>query len=350
MSETQRSSDLVRNTLQLVALAVLIVGSLWILRPFLIAGIWATTIAIATWPLLLRFQGWLGGRRWLAVTAMTLLLLAVLVVPLWVGVSAIARNVAEVERWSRELSSFSIPSPPEWLSSMPIAGERIATEWRALAAESPEELAARVGPYLRDLARWLVYEVGNIGALFVQFLLTVVLSALLWANGESAARGMRAFARRLAGQRGEEAADLAAQAIRAVALGVVVTAVVQTALVAAGLAVVGVPFAAILSAVCFVLSIAQIGPIPVLIGTVIWAFMTQPLGWAIAFLVWALLCSTIDNVIRPVLIRRGADLPLLLIFGGVIGGLVAFGVIGLFIGPVVLAVGYMLLLEWMKEA
>jgi len=352
MSETEarRSTDLVRGSLQLAALGALVLGSLWILRPFLIAGIWATTIAIATWPLLLWLQARLAGRRALAVTLLTLVLLLVLVVPLYLGVSAIVSNAEEISNWSRELATWTVPQPPEWLEGLPLVGSKLAGQWRALAAATPEELATQVTPYLRDLARWFVSEVGSVGAMLVQFLLTVVLTAILYSRGDQAAQAAQRFARRLAGARGEEAAQLAGQAVRAVALGVVVTAVVQTALVGLGLVVAGVPFAGILIALSFILSIAQIGPAPLLIGAVIFVYSRDGVLWGSAFLAWSLVCASVDNVVRPVLIRRGADLPLLLIFGGVIGGLVAFGVVGLFVGPVVLAVGYTLLVEWMDES
>jgi predicted PurR-regulated permease PerM len=183
----------------------------------------------------------------------------------------------------------------------------------------------------------------------VQFLLTVLISAILYANGERAAEIADRFAARLAGARGEGAVHLAAQATRAVALGVVLTAVVQSVLGGIGLAVVGVPFAMFLTAVMFVLAVAQVGGGPVLIGATIWVYMKNGAVWGTGFLVWAIFCGTLDNFVRPVLIRRGADLPLLLIFAGVIGGLVAFGILGLFVGPVVLAVGYTLFLEWIAE-
>jgi predicted PurR-regulated permease PerM len=347
---SDRSGDLARTSFQLAALAGLVLTSLWILWPFLIAGTWATMIAIATWPLLLHVQVWLGGRRSLAVAALTLVLLLALVVPLYLGISAIVDNVGEIESWSRSLATWSVPQPPDWLAGVPLIGAKAADQWRELAAAGPEELAARVTPYTRDLARWFVAQVGSVGVLLVEFVLTVILAAILFSRGEAAASAAERFARRLAGTQGEKAARLAAQAIRGVALGVVVTAVVQTALVALGFVVVGVPFAAILTALCFVLAIAQIGPVPVLIAVVVWVYARDGAVWGTGFLVWAILCGTIDNFLRPVLIRRGADLPLLLIFAGVIGGLVAFGVVGLFIGPVVLAVGYMLLLDWMNES
>ena len=190
---------------------------------------------------------------------------------------------------------------------------------------------------------------GSIGLLLVQFLLTVIIAAILYANGETAARGADRFARRLAGPRGENAVHLAAQAIRAVALGVVVTADSPVRLAGIGLAIAGVPFATILTALMFILAVAQVGPAPVLIPATIWVYAKSGAVWGTGFLVWAIFCVTFDNFLRPMLIKRGADLPLLLIFAGVIGGLIAFGVIGLFIGPVVLAVAYTLLVDWVSE-
>ena len=168
-------------------------------------------------------------------------------------------------------------------------------------------------------------------------------------NGETARAGLIRFGRRLAGDRGEAVVILAGQAIRAVALGVVVTALTQTILAGIGLAVAGVPFAGLLTAVILVLCIAQIGPILVLAPAVVWLFWTDQAGWGVALLVWTVLVGALDNVLRPILIRRGADLPLLLIFAGVIGGLIAFGIIGLFVGPVALAVSYTLLKDWVNE-
>jgi predicted PurR-regulated permease PerM len=142
---------------------------------------------------------------------------------------------------------------------------------------------------------------------------------------------------------------LAGQAIRGVALGVVVTAVVQSALGGIGLAIAGVPFAAVLTAVMFMLALAQIGPAPVLLGALAWLWWQDSTGWFIALLIWSIAVGSLDNVLRPILIKRGADLPLLLIFAGVIGGLFGFGLLGLFVGPVLLAVAYTLLDAWVAE-
>jgi predicted PurR-regulated permease PerM len=346
--QDDRSRDLARTALQLLALAVLIAATFWILRPFLIALVWATMIAVATWPVLLRVQGWLGGRRGPAVALMTLVLLLVLVVPLYFGIDAIVDNARRIADWSQSLGSLSLPPLPAWIQSLPFVGAKLVARWQQLVDARPEDLAARLAPYGQTLVRWFVGQVGSVGVLLLQFLLTVVISAILYTNGETAVRGLDRFAQRLAGQQGVNAVHLGAQAIRGVALGVVATATLQTLASGIGVALAGVPFATILIAVIFMLCIAQVGPGLVLIPAVIWVYSARGGAWGTGFLIWSIFCGTFDNFLRPVLIRRGADLPLLLIFSGVIGGLVAFGIIGLFIGPVVLAVAYTLLADWVS--
>jgi predicted PurR-regulated permease PerM len=280
---------------------------------------------------------------------MTIALLLILVVPLYLGIETIVENANRIADWSKSLATLSIPAPPAWVEAVPVVGAKLAGGWQELAAAGPEEVAARISPYASAFALWFAGQVGNIGLLLVQFLLTVVIAAILYANGEAAARGADRFARRLAGAEGESAVHLAGQAIRGVALGVVVTAIAQSTAAGLGLAIVGVPFAAILTAVIFMLCIAQVGPGLVLLPAVIWIYSTRGAAWGSGFLVWAIFCSTFDAFLRPMLIKQGADLPMLLIFAGVIGGLLAFGVIGLFIGPVVLAVAYTLLVHWVAE-
>jgi predicted PurR-regulated permease PerM len=347
--EPDRPQDLARTVFQLLALGVLIVTSFWIVRPFLLSATWAAMIAVATWPLLLLTQAWLGGRRSLAVALMTSALLLLILVPVYLGATAIVDNAGHIVEWSQSLATLTLPGPPAWLASLPLAGPRLATGWQQFVAASPDEISARLEPVARMVALWFVGHVGGLGSLLVQSLLTVVVVAILYSKGETVVRAAAAFGRRIAGPRGEDALYLAGRAVRAVALGVIVTAIVQSALVGIGLAIAGVPFVTILVALVFVLAVAQLGPVLVLVPATFWVYTHSGTVWGTTFLLWAVLCGTIDNVLRPVLIRRGADLPLLLIFAGVIGGLIAFGVIGLFIGPVVLAVAYTLLAEWMSE-
>ena len=218
-----------------------------------------------------------------------------------------------------------------------------------MAAEGLGKLAERIAPYAGRLAQWLAGKVGGVGLVVVQFLLTVVIAAIMYAGGESAASGLVLFGRRLAGDRGETAMRLAARAIRGVALGVVVTALVQSVLGGIGLAIAGVPLAALLTGVMFLLCIAQLGPLLVLAPAVVWLYWSGDSLWGTVLLVISVVAVTLDNVLRPILIKKGADLPLLLVFAGVIGGLISFGLIGIFVGPVVLAVTYTLLASWVRE-
>lgn len=350
MTAVPGSRDPARAVFAVVFIGGMIVSTFWILSPFLPAAVWAATIVIATWPLMLRAQALLRGRRGLAVTAMTVLLLLCLIVPLVVALNTILTNLDDITGFLQSIATRSLPSPPDWVARLPLAGPKLAARWAAAAAASPDEMSARLAPYGRQIAGWVIGTIGNLGLLLVQFLLVVLFASILYASGETAADTARRFARRLAGPRGEHSARLAVGAIRGVALGIVVTALVQTALAATGLYVVGVPFALVLTAIIFVLCIAQLGPALVLLAAVVWTYWNSGTGWGTGLLVWSVFVSTLDNVLRPVLIKRGADLPLLIVFLGVIGGLFAFGIIGIFIGPVVLAVSYSLLDDWMKAA
>ena len=343
------SGDVTRTLLRVLALVAMIAACVWILSPFLLAGAWAATIVVSTWPLLLGVQAACGGRRGMAVAAMTLALLLVLMLPLAAGVAAVIEHTPRLEEWIRSTASAGLPSPPSWLATVPLVGERAAAQWQSLADASSEDIAARYSPQLRALLEWFVARVGGFGHMLLQFLFTIVIAGILYGTGEGAARGVRRFAVRLAGARGEEAVTLAGQATRAVALGVVVTALVQSTLAGIGLAVAGVPFTLVLTMVMFLLGICQIGPLPVLVAALGWLYWRGDAFWATALLVWTIPVGVMDNFLRPILIRRGANLSMFLIVPGVIGGLIAFGIIGLFVGPVVLAVTWTLLAEWVRQ-
>lgn len=343
------SRDLARITLAVLVIGLLIVACLWILLPFLAATVWATMIVVATWPMMLGVQTRLGGQRWAAVTVMTLAMLLVLVVPMVLAVATIVNHADDIVAWARTIAAAGIPSPPGWLEQVPLVGEGIAREWQQLAATPSADLVARATPYARQAVQWFAAQAGGFGLMLLQFLLVVIITAVLYSMGETAATGVRRFARRLADERGESSVVLAGQAIRGVALGVVVTALAQSALAGIGLAVAGIPYAAVLTAIIFILCIAQLGPILVLAPAVGWLYWTGDPVWGTVLLVWTVVVSFMDNVLRPVLIQRGADLPLLLIFVGVIGGLISLGIVGLFVGPVVLAVTYRLLESWIAD-
>jgi predicted PurR-regulated permease PerM len=342
--------ELTRTTLVVLFIVGLIAASFWILRPFFAAAIWATMIVVASWPLMLRIQARLGGRRALAVSAMIIVLLLVYVVPFALAIKTVLDNAERIAGWAEALAVLKLPPLPEAVHRLPLVGARLARAWEQVAAASAEDLATRLAPYARVMVLWFVGQIGSFGRMTIEFLLTTIIAALMYARGEVAARAVLRFARRLAGEHGERSARLATQAIRSVALGVVLTALIQAILGGLGLGVVGVPFAAILTSVMFLLSIAQLGPLPVLLPAVIWLFWRGDSGWGTVLLGWTVVVTPLDNLLRPILIRRGVDLPLVLIFAGVIGGLFAFGLVGIFVGPVVLAVGQTLLAAWVSEA
>ncbi|MDB5808896.1 MAG: hypothetical protein JWN94_1018 [Betaproteobacteria bacterium] len=344
--------ELPRTVLAVLFIGIMIFTSVYIMQPFLPALIWSTLVVVSTWPIMKAAQRRLWGKRSLAVIVTTTGLLLIVIMPIALAVMTIVEHADEVAERVTSIARAGVPEPPDWVARIPLVGDRVDREWRAVTKFSPEESQSRIAPYVKDTARWALVKAGGLAAFLVHLLLTLVISALLYAKGESAGAGVRAFARRLAGERGDKSITLAGQAIRAVALGVVVTALVQAALGGIGLWVAGVPFAGVLTALMFVLAVAQIGAGPVLIGAIIWLYWYGDASTTtvIIFLVWSIFVGAIDNVLRPLLIRSGADLPLILIFAGVVGGLLAFGIVGLFVGPVILAIVYTELSSWVKES
>jgi predicted PurR-regulated permease PerM len=339
----------IQKTLQLLFLGLLIWGTCWIMLPFLLALIWATIIVVATWPLLLRLQARLGNNRKLALAIMIPASLLCLIGPIILAVVMIVIHSSEIAGGAKSLVSMAAEPPPGWVERIPMIGPKIAGEWQKLATDGPEELTSRILPFVDNIIAWFASKAGSLGMLIVQLALTSLIAAILYSNGEKAAKGVHRFARRLGGARGDDSLLLAVQTVRGVALGVIGTAVIQAVFAGIGLVIAGVPNAGILTAIMVLLGIVQIGAVPVLVPAVIWLYWTGHPGMGTFLLVWTVITVTMDNFVRPMLIRTGVDLPFLLIVPGVIGGLIAFGATGLFLGPVVLAVSYTLLVAWIKS-
>lgn len=342
--------DLARNTLAILFILGLIGLSLWVLRPFLAATVWAAMIVVATWPLFISLEERLGKRRLPAVILMALAMMLLLVLPLWLVIGTISEHAEQLAAGIKSITNSSAMLPPDWVANLPLIGKKLAQAWRQLAAGGSAGLLAKLTPYAADTGKLALTWLSGLGGMLIQFLLIITIAAILYAGGEKAARLTLRFGRRLAGERGEKSIILAAQAIRGVALGVGVTALVQSFLGGIGLVIAGVPLATLLSALMLMLCIAQIGPLLVLLPAAAWLFWTGATGWGVFLLIWSLIVGSLDNFLRPILIRRGADLPLLLIFAGVIGGMLSFGLVGIFIGPVVLAVTYTLMKAWIADA
>jgi predicted PurR-regulated permease PerM len=305
-------------------------------------------ICIATWPILRRLDALLG-RRWAAVGAMTTAILLVVFVPVTFALITIVQNAGSITGGIKSFDTIALPAAPAWLARIPFGGEQMAAKWSRFVALDAQQRSAELTPYVQGALQWFVGHAGGVGRMFVQFLLAAIISAIGLANGENVRDGILRFATRLGGRQGYEAALVAARTIRGVVLGIVGTALIQAAIGGIGLYLAGVPAAGLLTAMMLFLCLAQLGPFLVLVPAVIWLFWAGSTGAGTTLLIITVVAGTFDNVMRPLLIKRGADLPLLLIFGGVIGGLIAFGIIGLFIGPVVLGVAYTLLDTWMSN-
>ena len=342
--------DLARITLGGLLIVALLALTIWILRPFLGAMVWASMIVVATWPIMRRLQAWLwGSRRW-AVAAMAALLLLTLAVPLAFAVGTIVANAGTVVDRATQLRTFTVPPPPDWLAGVPVVGAKAVEGWRTVAASPVADVVETAAPYAATAAVWAAGTLQGVGWLLLQFLLTVAIAAGMYAKGELLADALLRVGRRLAGDAGDEVVLHAAQAIRGVALGVIVTATLQAGLAGIGLGAAGIPFVWLLAAVAFVLCIAQLGPVLVLAPAVLWLYWQGAAGTATGLLVWTLIVGMLDNVVRPILMTKGTDLPMVLMFAGVIGGLLGFGLIGIFVGPVILAVAYTLLGAWLGDA
>ncbi len=350
MPERSGSPDIIRIMFAGLFIGILMIGSFWILRPFISAVVWATMIVIPTWPLMLWMKDRLWGSRILAVLVMVLFLSVLVFVPVWLVIRTIIANTDTLTEWTTVVMQFEIPEAPVWVWGIPLVGEKIAAAWSGLAVAEQKDIMARLTPYFVNFIKFLPAQLGNAGVIFIHFLITLIVSIVLYFKGESAAKGVRAFARRIAADRGDQAVILAAQAVKAVAMGIIVTALVQAAVAWSGFVIAGIPYSILLTAIIFVLSVIQVGAAPVLVPTIIWLYWSGDAGWGTFILIWSLLVMGVDNLLRPYLIKRGANLPLLLIFAGVIGGLISFGILGLFIGPVILAVTYTLINAWVDEA
>ncbi|MCC6135803.1 MAG: AI-2E family transporter [Candidatus Contendobacter sp.] len=342
-------SEPVRTALRLLLVGVLLIAVLQLLRPFLASMLWSAFIVITAWPGL----AWLQQRwRWTRTACALLLVVALggfVIGPLLAGVSTLAAHGDNLFQDARAAIERIPAEPPAWLENLPLIGTSLTETWRDAVSDG-DSFRARLGPAIQAGGRWLLYQAGAIGELFLQFLMVIVFSLVFYLNGEAINDLIRRLADRIGGERVLEARAQAQQAIRAVALGVVLTALLQAGLALAGLLIAKVPLATLLTFVCFLLAIAQVGAAFPILGAAVWLYWQDQTGWAIFLAIWGLLVvGGVDNIVRPMLITRGMSMPLVVVFAGVIGGLLAYGLIGVFLGPTLMAIAYTLLLTWLKE-
>jgi len=326
---------------------LLLLACLLIVAPFIPALVWSAIIVVTLWRPLEWLAARLGGRRRLVALLLALAMLALVVGPAVSLAETVASGLPQLRGMAGDLLEAVPREPPKALVAIPLLGERVGETWRTLAedAGAVADLAERVGP---GVARWLLARLAGIGETVLQFLLVAATTAVLYAQGRPAAEMAERLALRLGGAEGREALEVATRAIRAVSAGVVGTAAAQAILAAVGFAAAGVPGVPLLGLGVLVFGIIQIGPLPMWAPVVLWLYHTGETLTATLLLVWSLgVVQTVDNFLRPMLISRGARLPLLLMLIGVLGGLLAIGLIGVFLGPTLLGVGYVLLRRWL---
>ncbi len=328
------------------ALVLLMAGCLLVLWPFLTALIWAAILVSTSWPVFLFMNRLLGERRILAASLMTLIVTLALLGPVTAVALVLVDNVAELVRMATALLKNGLPDPPAWLSSLPLAGQMIHDYWQQLAHDG-QQLTHALDRFAEP-AQTAALASGRLmskGVLDIG--ISVFLSFFFFLHGEALALRLYITLEHLAGSRALYLLSIARGTVTGVVYGILGTALAQGVLAAVGFAIAGVSGAILLGVATFFLSVVPVGPPIVWGGAAIWLFQQGQLGWAIFVALWGFfVVSTVDNVIKPFIISRGAKIPFAIVFLGVLGGVLAFGVIGVFLGPTLLAVGYSLAIEW----
>jgi predicted PurR-regulated permease PerM len=321
--------------------------SLTLLAPFGIMVIWAAILVVALYPAYTALRKLLGGRGGLAATLITLLGLVIIVAPL----GAITINVAEstLELVADfENQTVVVQRPPDAVQDWPIVGERVHAAW-SLASSNLEAAVTRYGPPLLHATGAIVGKIAGVGFGMIGFAVSVLIAGFLFVPGPRLADVIKTFARRIAADRGAHFVDLAGATIRNISRGVIGVALLQSLLVGVILTLFNVPAAGVIAFLVLIFCIVQVGPVPVLLPVIIWAWLTKDTGAALLLTILLIPIAVIDNVLKPILMARGLSTPMLVILLGVIGGTVSYGLIGLFLGPILLGIFYELLMAWVEN-
>ncbi|MDP3743590.1 MAG: AI-2E family transporter [Methylotenera sp.] len=335
------------NQISRIALiALLIIGCIFVLYPFMAAVLFAVVICIFTWPLYQRVWRLLGRRDTLAAITMTLLLLIALILPMAYLVANLADSASilldEAQTTMRNLQ----PIAPEWMKNLPLVGDQLAEFWQR-AAVSHEELMRLLSQYSEPMRKFMLDGVQLVMGGFLQLLLVVFVAFFFYRDGAYLTKIVVAILRRLGGELGEEMLQLSCNTVKGVMLGIFGTALAQASVALFGFWLAGAPLPLLLALATFFLSVVPVGPPLVWGGAALWLYNHGDHGWAIFLAVYGLLAiSSVDNLVKPILISHSSHLPLLLVVLGVLGGALAFGFIGIFLGPTLLAVGLTLITHW----
>jgi predicted PurR-regulated permease PerM len=329
-----------------LALLTLIAASCFIVvRPFLVVLVWATIIAVA---FAAPFEGLvrLTGRRGLAATLVSITAIVLVVLPTYHLGESLLRSVGEL-RTSLAAGELTVPPPPQRLVDLPLIGDRLVDAW-ALAADNTQAAVRQFEPQLRELVRWGLGFLTGIGGAVLQTLVAIVIATALLTYREGATRTVGSIARRMNPSHGEEFVNIAAATVNSVALGVVGVALLQAGAAGLLLTVASFPWAAVVTVAVLALAIAQLPVNLALLWPIVWSFSEMSTPLAVAFTVTALLIGFSDAPLKPLFLGRGVPIPTLVILIGALGGMVALGIMGLFIGAIILGLGWRLLMAWVE--
>jgi predicted PurR-regulated permease PerM len=334
----------VEASINIGLVALLAAICLLILAPFVPIVAWGIIIAVASYPVFLKLQHATGRGGW-AAAIWTILLLAILIIPVVLLAKSTVEGVQSI-MGHLDAGTFVVPPPPPNLESWPLIGAPLNRIW-SMASNNLTEAVKLLAPQIKTFLPKLLSASAGIGLTVLQFFFSILIAGALLAKAQSAAEVTRAFANRLFGERGAEFQDLVGSTIRSVTSGILGVALIQTVLAAIGFLVVGLPGAGLWAVIFLIAAVLQIG-ILVLIPAVAFVFTTATTTTAVVFLIWCAFVGLLDNVLKPILLGRGASVPTAVVFLGAIGGFVAMGIIGLFVGAIVLSVGYKLFLAWIE--
>jgi predicted PurR-regulated permease PerM len=338
----------VRRALGLALLFALVAGCMVVLWPFFVAILWGAILVVSTLPIFGRLVRLTGGRRSLAALLMTLGLTVVLLLPLVMVGARLTENVARLAEVARSTMEGGLPSPPAWLSDVPVVGRRLLVWWQA-AAQDTETLKAGLQDYVVPARDWLLARGADIAGGLLQLALSLLTAFFFYRDGPSILRTTDSIITKISGDRPGRFSQTAAATINGVVRGVLGTALAQALLSAVGYWLAGVPGALFLGLLSFFLSLVPLGLVLIWLPAAIWLASQGEKEWAVFTAIWGLFVGTLDNFLRPYLIRHGSDLPFLIVLLGVVGGAVGFGLVGVFLGPTLLAIAYSLAREWGSE-
>jgi predicted PurR-regulated permease PerM len=347
-----RERDFLARTIEAAVLIGLLFGLVFwcfkILQPFIIPIFWGIILAVATYPGYQRLNGALGGAHPnLTATFVTILMLIVVIVPSVMMVDTVATGARTITR-HLEAGTLEVPAPPESVKDWPLIGQSLYGFWH-LASSNIDEAIDTVGPQIKAFGRWLLAGAAGAGLGILKFLAAIIISGILLAHAGAGERSAQAIGRRVVGTRGREFIEVAEATVRSVARGILGVALIQSLLAGLGFLAVGVPGAGLWALIALFLSVVQIGIFLVMIPIVVYVFYHAAPLTAVIFLIWSIFVSLIDNILKPILLGRGVRVPMVVIFVGAIGGFLAYGIIGLFVGAVVLALGYKLFQVWLRQ-